>query len=191
MSSAVYQSTDTTTQGGWHGVYSPGDLYQIRDLAPTLPAGITWSELSNVSEYTWNGSVADNRALYKFTEPNRIASVYYTTSNASPAVFEVNLNDGATRDMSLYFLDWDSGARRQSVSILDYATSSALDTRNLNYDLKATPTWITWRVTGHVKVSLQCTGGDVGVVSAFLFSDPVAASGPTAQQLTGMFPNLF
>ena len=43
----------------------------------------------------------------------------------------MNLTDGKTHDLELYFLDWDSTARQAEVQISNAATGAVLDTETV------------------------------------------------------------
>jgi len=85
------------------------------------------------------------------------------------AQLELQLSEARTFDLSLYFVDWDSQDRRQTVTVED-----ALGQRRLEMDFDfSTGLWATWQVTGGpsqpIRVRLNQRGADTAVLSAAMF----------------------
>ncbi len=112
---ATFVKTDATTTGNWSGVYGT-DGYIIANDADSPPAYATVILPSSTTgpQYTWAGSTADVEALS--TAPfatTRIASTFYSYSDGTPYVFDINLTDGQTHQIAMYLWDLDnSGPRR-------------------------------------------------------------------------------
>ena len=102
---AHFNGTDTTTQGNWIRTYGSQGYDVIGDAA-SLPSHATVTPAGQAS-YTWAASTTDPRALKDASGSGRIAACWYS---ASSFTVDVNLTDGQTHDLELYFLDWDSTA---------------------------------------------------------------------------------
>jgi len=111
------------------------------------------------------------RALLNPMAPNGRRGLGYVWGFPT-AQIELRLSQARTFDLSLYFLDWDRQARRQTVTMED---GLGIRTWDLNQDF-ADGTWATWQVTGAtdrpVRIGLVQRGRDTAVVSAAAF-DPV------------------
>src|SRR4051794_23699215 len=116
---AAFLGIDTATQGSWKGAYG-SDGYGIVNNATKYPSYAHVST-SKATQYTWNPSTTDPRALQKADAKatDRIASCWYSTSDFS---LNVNLTDGKTHQVSLYALDWDTNARSERVDVVDANT---------------------------------------------------------------------
>ena len=60
---------------------------------------------------------------------NRVAAVWYS---ATSFTVDVNLADGQTHDLELYFDDWDNKGRAEQVQISDAGTGTVLDTETIS-----------------------------------------------------------
>ena len=61
----------------------------------------------------------------------RTAACLYSTTTSSFTV-SLDLNDGATHDLELYFLDWGNSGRSESVTISNAYTGAVLDTETVS-----------------------------------------------------------
>ena len=177
QSAATFVKTDTTTQGNWNGVYGShgytvvGDQSSTVDYVTPTPAGQALT--------VWTPSASDVRALQKPSNlSDRIAAAW--SSNTS-FIVDLNITDGITHQLAAYFLDWDNTARRQTVDILD-ASGNVLDTRNLSSSFNA-GVYLTWSVSGHVKLRVTQTAGSSAVLSG-LFFDGVSSSASSVLSIT-------
>src|SRR5215468_8089067 len=97
--------------------------YDVIDDSSSLPgyAGVTPSGQANC---VWAPSTTDPRALQTSGGSSRIAACWFTPTpfTASSFSVDVNLTDGQTHDLELYFLDWDSTSRAEQVQISDAST---------------------------------------------------------------------
>jgi len=170
----TFVTSDSTTQGTWRGTSYGTDGYNIIQNTVNYPSYATVSVSGN-SAFTWNGSTADVRALQKPSPAtDRIAATWFTATNES---IDLNLTDGNTHRVALYFLDWDSGgARTQRIDISDQATSTILDTRNISSYNNGL--WLVWDINGHVVVTITNTNGSSNAVISGLFFQP-PGGGPT------------
>jgi hypothetical protein len=159
---ANFVNSDTTTQGSWQGKYG-ADGYSVANSSQSIPSYATFAVL-NQSDWTWASPTTDPRALTTGSNPAGIASAWY---NASAFKLDVNFTDGNSHQLSLYAMDWDSKQRAETIQIVDPATNSVLDKRNITGFIGGI--YLIWNVTGHVQVSVTSTAGPNGVISgAFL-----------------------
>jgi hypothetical protein len=161
LPTAAFVKSDTTTKGSWKGVYGSKGYAIANDLTsyPSY-AQVTW----NQSTATWAGSTADARALQKAAASDRIASAWYTWSNFSA---DINITDTQTHQFAMYFLDWDSGARTETVDVIDGATGAILDRRVVSVFTGGQ--YLVWNLSGHVVIRVTLTGGGNAVVSGMFF----------------------
>ena len=162
LPTAAFVKSDPTTKGSWKGVYGSKGYAIANDLT-SYPAyaQVTW----NQSTATWAASTADSRALQKAAASDRIASAWYTWANFSA---DINITDGQTHELAMYFLDWDlGGARAEIVDVLDAATGAILDRRTISVFTGGQ--YLVWNVSGHVVIRVTLTGGGNAVLSGMFF----------------------
>lgn len=175
---ASFLKADTTTSGTWSSTYG-ADGYSIVNDATNLPsyAQVT---ASNGVNYTWAASTPDARALQ--TAPgssSRIASCYYAPGGVGASFsYDVNLTDGKTHQVGLYLLDWDAVGRVESVQITDASTGAVLSTQSVSNF--SSGTYLVWNLSGHVKITVTCTGGMNAVASGLFFGGPPSSTSATA-----------
>jgi hypothetical protein len=80
----------------------------------------------------------------------------------------LNLTDGNTHRIALYLLDWGSTPRSETISILDFATNTVLDTET--FSGFGNGEYAAWNVQGHVLIQITRTGGPNAVVSGIFFN---------------------
>lgn len=153
---------DAATQGTWNGKYGQ-DGFVIANGPSSMPSYGTVT-VSGAATFTWAGLTTDVRALQSGVGlTTRMASSYYGNS------FNVNVsvNDGTLHPVSLYFLDWDTTSRAQTVTVLDASTNAVLDTESLTafYGGK----YFTWNVRGNVIFNISTAGGSNAVLSGVFF----------------------
>ena len=159
---ASFLSTDSTTQGNWHGVYGT-DGYSIPNESQSLPAYASFA-VQNQNNYTWATGETNPRDLQTGSGSARIASCWY----ASPTfTFDVNITDGSAHPFALYLLDWDRAGRVESIQIVDAATGAVLDTRSISNFSNGV--YAQWNLSGHVQISVTATAGPNAVVSGAFF----------------------
>ena len=163
-SSAAFVRADTATQGTWTGVYG-SDGYSLFNGPATNPAYAQVTP-NGQQAWTWGSSTADVRALQTGSgSSNRQASCYYS---AGAFTLDVNLTDGQAHQVALYMVDFDYANRAQAVQVADATTGAVLDTRNVSNFQNGQ--WLVWNVSGHVKITITCTGGVNGVASGLFFA---------------------
>lgn len=164
---ATFVKSDSTTQGNWAGVYG-NDGRQFAQFNAAMPAYGSFL-FSNILLYTWNAATTDPRALN--TGAGRQATCWYN----NPAMnLDVNLTDGNAHQVSLYFLDWDSASRAETVQVKDAVTGTVLDTRAISSFQNGV--YESWSITGHVTFTFTRTAGANAVASGIFFDTPSAPS---------------
>jgi hypothetical protein len=162
--SAVFVTTDTTTQGTWKGVYGTNG-YNVIDDAVSYPNYVTVTP-ANQANFVWANPTSDVRALQVAEAgTNRIAATWYT-----PLSFTIDLavNDGLTHQLAVYCLDWDSaGGRAQTLSLLDGSTNAVLDSRSVTAFQNGK--YEVWQVSGHVILKVTNTGPTNATISGLFF----------------------
>ena len=119
----------------------------------------------------WPPSTTDRRALVDSLGTDRIADAWY--SGTSLAV-DVDLTDGQTHDLELYFLDWDSTSRSEQVTITNALTGTVLDRRTVSEFHSGV--YMTWAVSGNVIITISKLSGANAVLSG-VFLDPRRSDG--------------
>lgn len=157
-----FLGTDTTTKGNWRGVYG-ADGYNVIAKSVKNPAYAQITP-SGKSDWVWNDTTADTRALSNAEGTSRIASCWYAAGS-----FDINLNvtDGGTHKFSLYCLDWDNLGRSQKVELLDGATGSVL--HSITVSGFSGGQYLNWDIKGNIKVRVTKLLGPNGVISGFFF----------------------
>jgi alpha-L-rhamnosidase len=91
----------------------------------------------------------------------------------------VNLTDSVAHKIALYFLDWDSTSRAQTVEVLDASTNQVLDTRSISGFNNGK--YLVWNVKGNVRIRITRTSGANAVVSGLFFD--VASGGFSTKRI--------
>ena len=159
-SQVTFVSSDTTTEGNWIGTYG-ADGYSLAGAAQSLPAYASVA-IQNATAYTWVGSTSDPRALLKGTGLGGIAGTWFSSPSFS---LDVNFTDGNPHQFALYALDWDNRGRAETIQVLDAATKSTLDIRNITKF--SSGTYLVWNISGHVTITVTATSGPNAVISGF------------------------
>jgi fibronectin type 3 domain-containing protein len=166
LASVSYVKTDAATQGSWSGVYG-ADGYNVSQDPNVQTPSYAQVSFNGQSNFAWAGSTTDIRALQKPENlSDRIAGLWYSTSNFT---MDVNLTDGASHQVSLYVLDWDSTSRAETIKVLDAGTGTVLDTRTLAAGSFHNGEYLVWNIQGHVKFEIDNNGGTNAVVSGLFF----------------------
>ena len=118
---------------------------------------------------TWSTTTTDPRALQVPDSSNRVAAVWYSATSFTVAV---NLNDGKSHDLELYFDDWDSSGRAETVQISN-AAGTVLSTESISSFTKGI--YLDWQVSGDLVITFTRTGGNNAVLNG-LFLDPATAA---------------
>ena len=149
-----------------------------RGSAPTAPPATTSSPAPPASPPTPRSrppgsrptpgppTTTDPRALQVPGSSNRVAAVWYS---ATSFTVDVNLTDGATHDLELYFDDWDNKGRAETVQISDAATGAVLSTQSISSFQSGV--YLDYAVSGHIVITITRTAGANAVLNG-LFLDP-------------------
>jgi hypothetical protein len=121
--------------------------------------------------YNWTNSTTDVRALQKASLSDRIAATWYSETGVS---FNVTISDGQTHRLALYFVDWDSTQRGQTVEVRDVATNSLLDSRVVTSFNAGR--YLVWDISGAVRINVIRTAGSNAVVSGLFFQPTSSAT---------------
>ncbi|PWT97847.1 MAG: hypothetical protein C5B51_30530 [Terriglobia bacterium] len=158
---ASFVKTDTATMGNWKGTYGT-DGYNVLGDSAAYPAYASVTPAGQLF-WTWASSTNDVRALQKAAASNRVAATWYSSSSFT---VDVNISDGKTHQIALYFLDWDWQGRAQSVAVLN-PTGTVLDTRSLSGFSNGQ--YLVWNISGHVTFRVTLTSGVNSVLSGIFF----------------------
>jgi hypothetical protein len=158
---ASFIGVDATTQGNWKGTYGSSG-YTVAEDGTSLPAYATIAHVGS-AVYTWDAWPSDVRALQRTSTSGRIASTWYGGTIA----LDVTVTDGASHDLSMYFVDYDHGGRSAQIQVIDAATNAVLDTRTITGFLGGQ--YLRWSVSGHVVIRVVNTGSGNAVYSGVFF----------------------
>jgi hypothetical protein len=171
-SAAIFTGLDTT-EGTWTGTYgSDGSIIAngTSNLASYAKVGFT-----GALTYTWAGLTSDPRALQTSAGSTaRIASSYYSSSSGGFTI-SMGLTDGATHQVAIYLLDWDTTTRQETISITDAATGALLDSRSFSGFHNGA--YGVWNITGTVMINVAAVAFNP-VVSAIFFAPAGGLSAP-------------
>src|SRR5271157_4151560 len=168
---ASFIKQDVTTQGTWIGTYG-SQGYDVIGKAASLPSYATVTPAGQAS-YTWAASSTAPRALQNASGSGRMAACWYS---ASSFTVDVNLTDGQKHDLELYFLDWDTTARSETVQISNASTGAVLNTKTVTSFHSGV--YLDWAVSGNVDIKFTRLAGANAVLSG-LFFDPPPTAPPT------------
>lgn len=170
---ATFARSDATTKGTWTGVYGADGYVSFGDFS-RLPAYAQLSASGQFS-YVWQQPSSDPRALQDVAGGSSRTAACYSAVNSFS--LDLNLTDGHAHQVSLYLLDWDARSRAESVQISDVASGLPLDTRSASNFSGGQ--WLTWTLSGHVRITITLTGGLNPVASGIFFDPiPIAPSAP-------------
>ena len=167
-----FVKNDATTKGDWKKAYG-GDGYNTIGDVTKYPSFAQVSVTGSASS-TWNSSTTDVRALQKTNTVDRVAARW---ESSSFFMIDLNLTDGQTHRVALYGLDWDGNNRSQRVDVIDYATNTLLESRNISQFNGGQ--YLVWDIRGRVKITVNKTGGKSAVVSGLYFGGAAPAPTPT------------
>jgi hypothetical protein len=171
--SAAFANTNTTTHGNWIGTYGT-DGYDIIGSAASIPSYAKVTP-SGESTWTWAASTTDSGALQTPGGTSRIAAAWYS---ATSFTVDVNLTDGLTHDVELYFLDWGSNTRGEQVTLTNAATGAVLDTQTVSSFHSGV--YLEWATSGNVLITITRTSGANAVLSGLFFAAPATSSRASA-----------
>ena len=153
---------DTTTQGNWKGVYGANGYNVINDKV-SYPTYVTVTP-SGATPFTWASSTTDVRALLRAAPgTSRIAATWFSNSSF---VIDMVFHDGLPHGVAMYFLDWDSSVRTETVSIVD-AGGVLLNSQNVRNFHNGQ--YLVWQLSGHVQIRVSNTNPGANAVVSGLF----------------------
>lgn len=169
---ASFVSQDSVVLGSWQTQYGREGYIVVGDTQ-VLPPGVQVTP-AHQQEMVWQSSTTDPRGLVKASSPSdNIAACWYGSTFA----IDVNVTDGQTHRLALYFLDWDQQNRAEIVNMLDPTTNAVLDTRSVTSF--ANGVYLVWNVRGDVTVQITASPSSVNAVVSGVFLGPGATSGAT------------
>jgi hypothetical protein len=131
-------------------------------------------DFTGKQDYTWASSSADVRALQYPTGSDRLAATWYAVSS-----FTINLRlTGGVHRVSLYLLDWDTTIRSERIDVIDADSGATLDSKTISGFSGGQ--YITWDLSGNVKLQVTKLAGDNGVVQALFFGNITSPTSPTS-----------
>ena len=175
--SGTFLKEDSATEGTWIGTYG-SEAYDLVDSSSSLPdATIT---ASNESTTLWSNTTTNTPALQIPGSNYRVAAAWYS---ATSFTVDVDVTDGQTHDLALYFLDYVGGnARSEQVTLSNASTNAVLDTEFVSSFSNGI--YLQWQISGNVLITIKCLAGTNAVLSG-LFVDPPSLVGmsPFSQTL--------
>jgi hypothetical protein len=158
-----FVNADTTTQGDWQTLYG-ADGFNVIGASANYPSYATVTP-SGQSTRVWTTSTSDVRALFN-PDGGRIAAAWYAAT-----LFSVNLDvtDGQTHQVALYFLDWDNAGRSERVDVLSSA-GEVLDSRIVTSFSGGQ--YLVWNISGNVTFRITSLAGPDAVLSGLFFDPP-------------------
>lgn len=162
---AQFKGIDSTTQGTWNGVYG-SQGYDVVNAGVNLPSYATLSFSPNATPFDWAANTTDPRALQDQPYASaRIASCYYS---ASPSFsFNLDLSGSQSHTVEMYFLDYDSRNRSETVQISSAATGQVLYTEAVSNF--AGGKYLLWNLSGNLNITITNTGDLNEVLSGIFF----------------------
>jgi hypothetical protein len=154
---------DAATQGSWIGVYGH-DGYNVIGGPASYPSYAQVTP-SGKTDYIWKSSTTDVRAL-QVPGDGRVAATWYSRTSYT---VDVNLTDGQTHGLALYFLDWDNGGLKERIDVLDAQSGVTLGSWTVSSFSGGK--YLVLNVSGHLTVQItDLSGADCDLSG--LFFDP-------------------
>jgi hypothetical protein len=173
---ATFLKSDTKTQGNWIGTYGTQG-YVVVGNSTSLPSYATVTP-SGQSTRIWTSHTNAVRALEKAGGSGRIAADWYASKSFT---IDVDLTDGQTHDLELYFLDWNGTRASELVRISDAVTGLVLSTQTVSSFHSGT--YLDYAVSGNIMITITGQLGANALLSG-LFLDPAAAGTASISGLT-------
>jgi hypothetical protein len=163
-------------QGGWVGTYGSAgyglsawngesDVSDMPNASMSLAQG---------NRYVWTPKTSDGRALENPNTVTREAATYYDSNQLRLALKFTTAYSGNLR---LYALDWDSTARRETISV-----NGQTATLSSSFNQGA---WVTFPISAAagetVTIVVDRTAGANAVISGVFLGDAGSPPGPAAQ----------
>ncbi len=103
------------------------------------------------------------------TGTGRIAASWFSYTSFT---VDVDLTDGLTHDLELYFLDWDNAKRVENVTVSNAATGAVLSNETMSSFMSGT--YLDLTVSGNVLITVTAVSGTNAVLSGLFFDPPPA-----------------
>ena len=169
---ASFVGSDSLTQGNWIGVYG-NDGYDLAGSGVINPAQATFT-LAGQAFYSWPTPPLSAKQALEVppSGTSRIAAAWYSPTSFT---IDVNVAAGQSYNLELYFLDYDSRGRAETVSLTDATTNTVLNSQSVSNF--ASGEYLIWTISGNVLITFTRTAG-VNAVLSGLFFDPVNSPPP-------------
>ncbi len=145
--SAQFAAIDLIHHGDWIGHY--GKEAYLLAQGPKSEASFFQVNISPDSTALFDPYPTDPSALQGLTS-QRIAAAWYTQGRLN---LSFSFRDGYTHALSLYFLDYKSGATTMNIALRDPATGVLLDQRSLSAFQDGE--YFTWDLRGNINFELE------------------------------------
>jgi hypothetical protein len=161
----TFNGANLTRGGSWKGTLGLEGYSLIGDQESLTPY-LALTPSGN-SDWTWEYDTADPRALQRSDLDSRFASCWYAGDS-----FEVDFdfNDDSPHRVTIYCIDWDYGAREQTVQVIDYATNQLMH----EYDLKdfTSGAYLDYTISGRVILRFNKVASYNAVLSGIFLDAP-------------------
>jgi hypothetical protein len=180
---AAPSGQDSLTSGNWPFNYG-SDGYYIAGGASS-PASYATVSFRNSSLTNWSLDSTDPRAPLNTNYPWRPFAAWTAVGNVINAV-NIKVKDNAWHQLAVYCVDQDMLGRKQSISLVDPAMNTVLDSQILtNF---GGGKYLAWNFRGNIQLRFQTLNQMSAVVSGIFLSPPnqppsVAISTPTNSQV--------
>ncbi len=187
--SATFVKVDTTTQGNWKTTFPGNSLYSrfvwpgaysVWGFMPPPIDPVTHGWAVQINRTTsriqvWEDNSSDSRSLQDtYADTGRIAACLFNDTSFAAGVFL--MSGPASRQVALYFLDFDALGRSLRVDVRDAGngdyeevpSGAILDTRTVNNFFGGQ--YLIYNVTGKVKFQITSNGILNAVLSGILVS---------------------
>jgi hypothetical protein len=166
----LVQPVQQTPQGSWVGKYGSAgyllaDWNGVQDVSglPNVTA-----TLAKGSRYEWTANTIDARALQGPAGTTRDASTYYSPTEIK---LQLSFSDAYSGNLHLYAVDWDSTARRESITVNDGSGPSTVALSSEFHN----GAWVTIPITvaaaGRVSITVTREAGVNAVLSGIFLGD--------------------
>jgi hypothetical protein len=110
---------------------------------------------------------------------SRTAACWYS---ATSFTVDVNLTDGFTHDLELYFLDWGGNTRGEQVVVKNAGTGTVLSTETVSSFHSGV--YLEWMASGNLLLTITRTSGANAVLSGLFFDAPATSAAFIGQNTT-------
>jgi len=156
---------DSSTMGNWQGTYGTDGEMVVNgpQLSPLASYG-TFNAVQNASQYVWVTNTSDTRA----PETGNGSTGTRTAATWFGSTFDFDITFDSPQQFELYALDWDSGGRSETITIVDPSNNAVLDTETVSSFSQGT--YLIWNISGHVEIIVTMKNGVNAVISGAFFN---------------------